>query len=150
MNVKKVAWNGKFMRIEYSTVTDDDKKETYKFKSESHPHPDFISALEKMKGHVSRICEFTNTYIKSVKVRSVTITDTTINDELVTHIVIVGLREVKGSVTPFIIKTPSAETELHAELDKLVAETKEYITGKRMQGDLFEGSEEPKLEGAEA
>ena len=51
------------------------------------------------------------------------------------------MREVKGSLTPFIIKTPSGETELHAELEKLVNETKEYIKGKRMQGDLFDKSE---------
>lgn len=141
MNVKKVAWNGKIMRVEYSTVTDDQKKEVYKFKSESHPHPDFINSLDNMKGHVSRICELTNNYIKPLKVRSVTITDTTINEELVTHIVVVAMREVKGSLTPFIIKTPSGETELHAELEKLVNETKEYIKGKRMQGDLFDKSE---------
>jgi hypothetical protein len=143
MNFTKIKHSRKDSKvnIEWTTLDGPDQRESTKHERESFdpPHPDFVKALDDLIPGVLRLLDLPSPYLSGLSVRGVTFA--WVNDDQEGAVVTL-LKELKDLDAPLVLNTPlfpfGATPGLEARLfDRLRAEAREYLDGKRAQTDLF-------------
>jgi len=126
-----------------------DSTET-KYVRYADPHPDFIKAFEALVPHVRTILKWPISYaLGDIRVTGVTISES--EETYVEGAVITGLVTLDTTDSPFSFNTPHLPFDQYAEgnvaktmpedaieaIRALQNEAREYLKGKRAQGDLF-------------
>jgi len=139
--------------------------DTHEYTSKDEPHPDFIAALDALKGVVCKACGITPTLKElacmeyddleldyenqlsafvEMTIRGVTLKDSSLDGEAVAGVTITALRKLDWCSAPLVINTPFApiETLPHPRtwdlIEHLKSEARAFVNGKRKQADLFE------------
>jgi hypothetical protein len=121
--------------------------------SPQEPHADFIQAMQGLRALVLDGAEIREVAdVEEIDVRGINLSYT---DETI-GVVITAMRKLKKSSTPMLLNTPLrlmsfpdntppertfSDNEI-AAIERLLEAAKEFLEGKRAQGDLFEESEE--------
>lgn len=118
----------------------------HRFRSIEVPHPDFAAAMQAFVGPVLRLLELPAMYGEGLTVTGLSLTH---EDERGTGLVVTCQKQLAGAQAPLIFNTPylpedggehgaSLPSEMLVALDEAISQAREFLNGKRAQGDLFE------------
>lgn len=123
-------------------------KGEYTHTSRREPHPDFVAAMDALKGVVRTAVDLPENLCQDddLVVRGVTLKDAADGDgEPVDGVCITALRSLDWCNAPLVINTPFSPVisvptdgvDLEELLDTLETEANAYLNGKSAPGDLF-------------
>ena len=123
---------------------------THSLKSFDPPHPDFVAALDAFRRPVVEFLDLPWAYEKGLEVRGITIN---YEEDGRYGVVITCLKELDEANAPLVLNTPHLRQyqddpiergfmprEWEPLLDRVHAAARDYVKGKREQGDLFAGA----------
>jgi len=137
----------KIIESEGTEFTDSTETKHVRF---AEPHPDFTKAMDALVPHVRAILELPPSYkLGAIRVTGVTISCS--EETEVEGAVISGLITLDTADSPFSFNTPHLAFDQYAEgntaklmpedaviaIDELRSEARQFLNGKRSQGDLF-------------
>ncbi|MCF7839775.1 MAG: hypothetical protein K9N22_03260 [Candidatus Marinimicrobia bacterium] len=148
---KKIRYkdNQVILTYEDETPHGNDK---YTMESFDEPAPEFKKALSGLAPHVIDICELSNESPDNISVLGVSLSDT----DGITGVTITALKNLVRSNAPLVLNTPHKPYESYTKdgddsncltddqidaVETLVEAARDYLRGKRAQGDLFSTEE---------
>ena len=124
----------------------------YTMESFDEPAPEFKKALNGLAQHVIDICELSDEAPDNFNVKGISLSDT----DGITGVTITALKQLVHSNAPLVLNTPHKPFEPYTEggdtsncltsdqieaVEKLIEAARDYLRGKRAQGDLFAAGE---------
>lgn len=148
---KKIRYKDNQVTLTYEDETPHGN-DKYSMESLDEPAPVFKRALQNLAQHVIDICELSDEAPESFTVLGVSLSDT----EGISGVTITALKELAHSNAPLVLNTPHKPFEPYTEgvedpncltddqieaVEILIEAARDYLRGKRAQGDLFSSGE---------
>lgn len=121
----------------------------HKFRSSAAPHPDFVQAMAAFSVPALRLLELPLAYEDNLTVSGLSFT---YEEQRGRGLVVTLQKKLGGAPSPLIFNTPylpedggehnpSLPAAFAHAIDDVIAEAREFLNGKRAQGDLFAGDQ---------
>ncbi len=136
MRISKVNHNptsGK-TTIEYGTVENEGKDHLdHVLHTGDEPHRDLLAALDALKPEVEGLAELPEGYLDAV--RGVTLHRDDDDPEVYT-VTYTATKALDKSKSPLVVNTPAVEPANRSKIETVLKRAKEFIEGRRAQGEL--------------